>query len=198
VNSLVRYLWFNLSYWLPGKPPWDSGISPPELVAVVEGTGGRPPHPPGRALDLGCGTGTNVLYLARHGWQAVGVDYAVSAVRGARRKASAQPPDVQARVAFHAADVTDLAFLQPPFDLALDMGCFHSLAPRQREAYAAGLARLLRPGALYLLYAFKPTDGWSGGVSEESVPQLFGGGFRVVNVEQGTGRPSAWYTLERP
>ncbi len=48
-------LFFRLAYVI-GFKPWDSGVPPPELVSVVEGPGALPP---GRALDLGCGTGTN-------------------------------------------------------------------------------------------------------------------------------------------
>src|SRR5205823_13908793 len=75
---------FRLSY-LVGFKPWDSGLPPPELVDFVEGE-----HrlPPGRALDLGCGTGTNVVYLARNGWEATGVDFVGRAIAHARRKAS--------------------------------------------------------------------------------------------------------------
>ena len=196
-STIIRWLWFNLSYWLPGKPPWDSGISPPELVEVVEGSEDRPPRPTGRALDLGCGTGTNVTYLARHGWQAVGVDYAGRAIRAARRKAAGLPPEAAARCTFYQGDVARLDLPGEKFDLALDMGCFHSLAQSQRGRYAAGLADVLRPGAIYLLYAFKPDDGWDGGVVEEHLPRIFGPAFRMIKVEEGKGRPSAWYTLER-
>ncbi|NJL93940.1 MAG: methyltransferase domain-containing protein [Anaerolineae bacterium] len=70
--------------YLRGKTPWDTNITPPEVVRLV--AEGR--TPPGRALDLGCGTGTNALYLARQGWQADGVDFIGQAVRAARRKAA--------------------------------------------------------------------------------------------------------------
>ena len=73
---------FDLRYLLD-QPPWDTEITPPEVVELVEGEGPSP----GRALDLGCGTGTNCVYLARHGWEVVGVDFSVLAIRPARRKA---------------------------------------------------------------------------------------------------------------
>ena len=135
---------FDLRYLL-GRPPWDTAVTPPEVVELIEGKG----LAPGRALDLGCGTGTNCIYLARHGWEVVGVDFSILAIRRARRKARWAGVDCQ----FYREDVADLAFLADPFDLALDVGCLHSLPPERWKRYTAEVARLLRPGGLYLLYA---------------------------------------------
>lgn len=184
---MLRKFWFELAYRFT-KPRWDTGVTPPELVEVVEAPGAKP----GRALDLGCGTGTNALYLARRGWRAVGVDFAGPAVAAARRKAGAAGLAVE----FHQADVTRLDFLQPPFDLALDMGCFHSIAAGGRPAYIAGLARLMRPGGLFLCYAFKPEAPMSG-LAVEEMTGLFAPAFKTVKVEHGTGMPSAWYTFQK-
>ena len=49
------------------NPPWDTGITPPELVSFIESS------PPGKALDPGCGAGTNAIYMAQKGWEASGV-----------------------------------------------------------------------------------------------------------------------------
>jgi SAM-dependent methyltransferase len=54
-----------------GRPPWDTP-PPAELREAVEGPDALAP---GHALDVGCGTGANVIYLATHGWQATGVDF---------------------------------------------------------------------------------------------------------------------------
>jgi ubiquinone/menaquinone biosynthesis C-methylase UbiE len=175
-------------YWLPGRRRWDTGVTPPEVERFVAS------HPPGRALDLGCGTGTNVVYLARHGWHAVGVDFAGRAIWQARRKARAA--GIESRSQYYVADVTRLSFLREPFDLALDIGCLHSLAVRDRAAYASELARLVRAGGTYLLYAFKP-DTFRTGLSREHVDETFAERFAIVDVEEGAGRPSAWYTLSR-
>ena len=176
----------SLWYWLPGRRRWDPGITPPELARLVAS------RPPGNALDLGCGTGTNVVYLVEHGWDAVGVDFAPRAIAKARQRA--RVAGVAAR--FLVGDVTRLGFLSGPLDLALDIGCLHSLAPRDRPRYAAELARLVRSGGTYLLYAFAP-GGRVAGLSRGDVADVFGASFDVVNVEEGSGQPSAWYTLVR-
>ncbi|MBN1485964.1 MAG: class I SAM-dependent methyltransferase [Chloroflexia bacterium] len=180
-------------HYLLDRTPWDTGITPPEVVEWVESA----PPDPGQALDLGCGTGTNSLYLARHGWQVVGVDISRLAICRARRKA--KRAGAGRKVRFYRADVSRLDFLPGPFDLALDIGCLHSIPPGRRDAYAAGLARLVRPGGHYLLYAFTPRS--SGlGVSPRGVRRLFGPSFGVERQEGGTdptGPSSAWYWLVR-
>ena len=64
------------------KTPWDTGITPPEIVAVIES--GKVPI--GRALDLGCGTGTNAMYLAQHGFTVTAIDVSRRAIALAKRK----------------------------------------------------------------------------------------------------------------
>lgn len=190
---MLQRLIFNLWYYF--NPPWDTGITPPEVAEAVEGPNALMP---GRALDLGCGTGTNSLYLARHGWRVVGVDLAPTAIRQARRKAK----EAGLSVEFHTADVTRLDFLQPPFDLALDIGCFHALDSEGWTHYRDQLRRLLRPGACFMLYAFGPRRGrlMDMGITPDEVRQLFDSEFQVLRVDGGTdpsGPSAAWYWLER-
>jgi ubiquinone/menaquinone biosynthesis C-methylase UbiE len=113
--SWLRQVFFNFYYYL--HPPWDTGISPPELFAYMEN------HAPGRALDLGCGTGTNAITLAKHGWEVTGIDFANRAIRIARQKAQ----EAGLNVEFLTGDVTKLVGFSEQFDLVLDIGCFHSL-----------------------------------------------------------------------
>jgi cyclopropane fatty-acyl-phospholipid synthase-like methyltransferase len=82
---------------------------------------------PGRSLDLGCGEGGDVVWLAQHGWNATGVDISVTATsRAAEAAKAAGVPDE--RIHFHAAnletwsphepyDLVTASFLQSPVDL---------------------------------------------------------------------------------
>lgn len=192
--------WFFEFMYRFSRPPWDTGISPPELVALVDSGAvqGR------RALDLGCGTGTNAIYLARNGFSVVGVDFSSKAIAKARKKAR----QAGAEIEWHVADVTRLDFLLEPFDLVLDVGCFHGLNAEQRARYVNNLTRLTHPGSQYLLYAFSPkTDGKSPmlslrnpGLTSEQVRQEFAKDFELRRIEHGTNRgsrPSAWFWFVR-
>jgi cyclopropane fatty-acyl-phospholipid synthase-like methyltransferase len=185
----MKKVFFNLWYLLQ-KPPWDTGISPPELMAYIQ------THPPGRALDLGCGTGTNVITLAEHGWQATGVDFALPAIRKARRKARQARMEAQ----FLAESVTRLVQVNGPFELILDMGCFHNLAAAEKAVYIRNLERLLAPGGSYLLYGFFKADGTTGiGLEEADVASL-ADRFQLLDRTDGFnpgGQPSAWFTFTR-
>lgn len=195
----LRFVW----RYLRGDVPWDSGIVPPEIVAWIENHAAAG-EPPGRALDIGCGTGTTSLYLAERGWTVVGVDFAPNAIWRARQKARRQATQ---RVSFRVADVSRPDFLtdEAPFDLAIDVGCLHGLTPDQRLTYAAHLARLTRPGATYLLYAFMPRPSRDGtrqiGIDLLELRRLLGAAFEVIDVTLGeevtTPVPSGWYTLQR-
>jgi SAM-dependent methyltransferase len=197
--SMAMSIQSRLKFWLAyvfGETPWDTGETPPELKKTIEGAEALPP---GRALDLGCGTGTNALYLARHGWEAVGVDFVDRAIQEARQKAQ----KAGAGVRFFQGDVTRLHQIEGlagPFDLALDIGCLHSLTTEERQRYAAGLVPWLRPSATYLLYAWGPDPGEDDGrgVSREQVATLYAPQLQIRCVQQGEerGRPSAWYWLE--
>lgn len=146
IRKLSSRLFFRMLYLK--KPPWDSGIAPPELVEFTQA------DPPGRSLDLGCGTGTNVLYLRQHGWEASGVDFVPSAVREGRRKARQAGLDVNLSV----GDVSDPAVYQGAYDLILDMGCYHTLNPAQRARYRQLVAGHLADGGTYMLYGFMGED----------------------------------------
>ena len=180
-----------------GFTPWDSGVPPPELKALIEGSEARMP---GRALDLGCGTGTNVIYMAHHGWDVTGIDFVPRAVAAARQKVEAA--DVKPRIIL--GDVTRLEELNVGvgYSLVLDLGCLHSIPDGRRDAYAQGVTQVTLPGADYLVFGFyrRPNPLANLRLTTEELEQRFGAGWDVVRVwggEQPMGLPARWYHLKR-
>jgi len=189
LTSLLRRVTFNL--WYFRHPPWDTGISPPELMEFITS------HPPGRALDLGCGTGTNVITLARNGWQATGVDFASQAISLARRKVQAAGVHADLRV----ADVTRLDGITGPFDFILDLGCFHSLRDKDKDRYLEQVNRLSVRGGFWLLYGFfKDSAGRAGpGLVSGDVERMLAR-FQLVSRRDGFNRgdrPSAYFLFSK-
>jgi cyclopropane fatty-acyl-phospholipid synthase-like methyltransferase len=104
---------------------------------------------PGKALDLGCGSGTNIAYLARQGWQVVGIDFAFRAVEIARRRMAWEKLAGEVRF----GDASRTAHHGNGYNLVLDIGCLHGLGDADRREYKTGLPDLLALGGSFLLYA---------------------------------------------
>ncbi|MCB8943281.1 MAG: methyltransferase domain-containing protein [Ardenticatenaceae bacterium] len=190
-----------------GKIPWNQELPPPEVIELVAGLR------PGRGLDLGCGYGRSALYLAQKGWQADGVDFVAQAIHEA--SARAEQAGLSAQVQFHTGSVAAMPFLTESYDLAIDVGCMHSLTAEQQQGYRDELMRLLPEGAIYLLFAhLRAEDAAAGnaadeedkprGIMEREIKELFGPGFVLERVELGwtqvEDRPpwqSGWFWWRR-
>ena len=187
---MLRRLFFQYSYFR--RPPWDTGISPPELFEFIES------HKPGRAIDIGCGTGTNVLTLARAGWQVIGVDFAPRPIRLARQKL--QAAGVQAEVQVN--DATKLKGISGPFDLALDLGCFHGISSEGRIRYLHQLERTLAPDGFWLVYGFvRPEVNHSSTGLTESDIEKISARLKPLSRQEGFDdkrrRSSAWFLFQK-
>lgn len=190
MQSLFRRLLFH--YWYFRQPPWDTGTSPPELLEFIEN------RPPGRAIDIGCGTGTNVITLARAGWQVTGVDFAPRAIALARRKLKNNGVKADIRV----RDATWLHGIHGPFDLAFDLGCFHGISQSGQLNYLEQLDRLLAEGGFWLMYGFcgRDTDRASSGLTEADIRRI-SSRLTLLSRRDGTddtrGRSSAWFLFQK-
>ena len=185
--SLLRRLTFN--FWYLRKPTWDSGITPPELFQFIQS------HPAGRAIDLGCGTGTNVVTLAKTGWQVTGIDFALRAIQIARRKLKAQ----NVSAALLVGDVTRVR-IDSQFELALDIGCFHGLD--NKAAYLTQLDRLLAPNGFWLVYGFFKQDSnpSTPGLVPADLDLIASHALTLISRKDGFDkkeRPSAWFLFQR-
>jgi cyclopropane fatty-acyl-phospholipid synthase-like methyltransferase len=195
--SLVYRLMYRV-----GFSPWDTGQVPAELSVLVERDDALPP---GRALDIGCGTGSQAVYLAQNRWAVTGIDAVERPLRRARARAS----EAGVTVDWIRADVAQLADLSlvPGFTLVFDRGCYHGLSDQERSAYAASVTELAAPGGTLLMMAFacnRVLIGPSGADQDEIVARF--DHWELASWQPDTGPPPAgpmrhvprnWYRLHR-
>jgi SAM-dependent methyltransferase len=194
-------LGYQVAYRL-GVTPWERAGEGGalQLGLLLDREEAERSRPPGRALDLGCGTGNHTRELAARGWDAVGVDV----VETALVKARAREGDTGAR--FVAGDVTRLHELElGSFDFFLDIGCFHGLSATDRPAMASAVSAAANPGATLLTLCFtrRPVPLLPSGASRDDLAAAYEG-WTVVDQEPAdtTGLPGplkkaapAWYRL---
>ena len=171
-----RQLLFKTFYRL-GFVPWDGHPLAKSLQDVVEGDGALAP---GTALDLGCGTGDNSIYLAKHGWQVTGVDFVAKAVVKARAKAEAS----NVAVDFAQADVTRLSSegIGSNFGLIVDNGCLHGMSPEDRDAYVREVTAVAAPDARLLLVEFVTAGSYGvPGIDPDEVKRRFAADWTLLS-----------------
>jgi len=124
--------------------PWDTGKVASELKKVVEdGT-----IKPGRAVVLGCGTGTNSIYLASKGFDVTAIDIAPTALAMAQAKSD----KAKVKVRWMLADVTAVPKLKP-FDFIFDRGCYHGIRRGNARGFVKSACALSRAGTKFLILA---------------------------------------------
>lgn len=151
---------------------------------------------PCRAVELGCGTGRNAIFLARRGFRVTGVDFSSAAIARAREHAHAARVDVELVV----ADVTRLDVETDGYDFVLDYGTMEDLVGRAREYYTRSVCALTRPGGLALLVVRAwPEARWTVLVPFAWRPlelrSRFGGAFEIEEVAAEPG--SRAYLMRR-
>ena len=185
--DFFQWISFNLRYL--GKPAWDTCTSPPELHEFIDH------HTVGKALDLGCGTGTNMLTLAQSGWEVIGVDYVWLAVQQARIRL--KRAGIKAKVFFHNVD--RIEFLEQKFNLILDIGCFHGLSKNKKDRVRQNISRLLNTNGSFLIYAYLQQGSSNFGFNEMDYLN-FCQQFNLNWRRDGIGhldRPSVWMQFDK-
>jgi len=124
--------------YIDGDLPWDSGKPDLHLQRVLDDYSIKP----GKGLDIGCGTGTNVIWLAEQGFEMTGLDLSPTAVTAAEAKVAAAGVDCR----LIAADFLVEEIPGAPFDFVYDRGCFHTFGDDvDRARFASRVAALLTP-----------------------------------------------------
>jgi SAM-dependent methyltransferase len=142
----------------------------------------------GWVLDIGCGTGENLLYLAERGFVAMGIDGAPTAIEKARAKAKRRGLNAQ----FEVADALNLSIPTRQFDTVIDSGLFHVFSDEDRARFRDSLGRVIRLGGVYFLMCFsdqQPGDWGPRRVTQAEIRSTFSDGWRVDDIQ-----PSAFET----
>jgi SAM-dependent methyltransferase len=169
--------------------PWEIGPRS-ELVELVESEVLTTTALP-RAIDLGCGSGANALFLAEHGFDVVGVDFSLVALSKAQQ--AADEAQLSSRCRFVEGDLTAASIpgVDGPFDLLVDYGTLDDLRGAARLAMTATIRRLSHDGSRFLLWCFQaerstlPWMSFSGpsrvypGLAPGEQDELFGDTFAI-------------------
>ncbi|SDR82587.1 Thiopurine S-methyltransferase (TPMT) [Paraoerskovia marina] len=110
---------------------------------------------PGRALDVGCGEGADVLWLAERGWQVTGVDLSQVALDRAAGHVAQAGPDVAARATWERVDLLEWSPSET-YDL-VNVQFMHLPTPTLRSVHRR-LAAAVRPGGTLLIVGHHPSD----------------------------------------
>ena len=133
-------------HYASGELPWDTDVPDRHLVDLVE----KEVIAPGRALDVGCGTGTHAIWLAKHGFEVHGVDVSPLAIEQAGSKGKA----ADASVAWSVLDFLHDAPPEGSFDLVFDRGVLHVFdGADERALFARRVAAVLAPAGRWLSLA---------------------------------------------
>jgi SAM-dependent methyltransferase len=166
-------------YRQPDQAPWDTGRPSAELQRQLA----KKKLAPGRAIELGCGTGTNAVWLAQQGFDVTAVDLSPTAIQRANDKAA----EAGVRVRFVQADVFALPDVGPPFPFFFDRGCYHVVRRVNVAEFLHSLKSISAAGAEGLILTGNAKEPHSPGppvVSEAEIRKEFGGAFEILSLEE--------------
>ncbi len=154
--------WFYELLYSRFRAPWDLGPRK-ELVEAVES--GR--IKPCKAVDLGCGTASNAIFLAQHGFDVTGTDYSPAAIALCQQRGAAAGVAVN----WIEDDLTDLKRVHGSFDFLVDWGVYDDLTPPDRRAYLRNVLPLTHAHSRFIIYVHQ----WSLHWWERMLHRLIGG-----------------------
>lgn len=126
-----------------GNIPWDIGKPDFNLIETVT----KIPIESCKALDIGCGTGDNSIWLAQKQFQVTGTDVSEVAIEKAKEKALKS----NVKCTFLVVDFFKDRIEGAPFGFVFDRGCFHTFdSNKERKKFAKNVASNLEKNGLWL------------------------------------------------
>jgi len=126
--------------------PWDIGTPAPELQDAFKSLdlAGK------STLEIGCGSGTNAVWMAQQKCKVVATDLSVTAIEMANKKSA----DAKVDVKFVVADILEEAPVAGgSVDFVFDRGVYHVMSADKRAQFADRVADALSSGGYWLCLA---------------------------------------------
>ncbi|MDH3328739.1 MAG: class I SAM-dependent methyltransferase [Desulfobulbaceae bacterium] len=160
--------------------PWDSGKTDIHLCQFIEGS----KIAPCKVLEIGCGTGTNSIWLAKIGFEVVGLDLSPVAINRAKVKAKEAKVNCQ----WVSADIMKDTVPDSPFSLIFDRGCFHVFDDHHKQTqFARRVAELLEEDGIWLSLIGSadgpPRDSGPPRISAEEIVAAAEPHFEILNLK---------------
>ena len=170
---------FGAAYW---EDRYRSGVGAskhdPSPSLVAEAGALRP----GTALDAGCGTGGDSLWLAARDWRVTAVDVSPTALEQGRRTAEAVGPGFAERIEWVHADLT----AWDPGRRAFDLVSSHYVhVPGPPEVLFRRLASWVAPGGTLLVVGHDAGHGGGHGGGHHGEPRPAGAQVHAGQVVSG-------------
>ena len=177
--------------------PWHSDKPDQELIELIENKGIKP----SLVLDVGCGAGTDAIYLASIGCKVTAIDVSHEAIRIAQERAAR----TGVKVDFIPDNFMKFDFHDNRFDFINDRGFFHDINPHDREKFAVKINYLLKINGLYFLrcWSDKEEESVRGPyrISKDEIRNTFSKFFKVGEIKNfrfgGRGARGYAYLMRR-
>ncbi|MBK8220147.1 MAG: class I SAM-dependent methyltransferase [Candidatus Obscuribacter sp.] len=128
-----------------------------------------------KILEVGCGTGSNLWFAAREGFNVSGIDGSASAIKYAQERFQEEGLNGDLRV----GDFTDLPFADNSFDLVIDRGALTCCGLSAGRLAVKEVARVLKPGGFFHAnpYSQRSSSYLAGGSGPDGLS---------INIEEGS------------
>jgi SAM-dependent methyltransferase len=155
--------------------PWHSDEPDQEIIDLIKNKEIKP----SLVLDVGCGAGTDAIYLASKGCKVTAIDVSHEAIRIARERAE----KAKVKVNFIADNFLEFKFYNKKFDFINDRGCFHHINPLDREKFAMKINDVLESNGYYYLRCWsdkeEESDRGPYRISKDEIKNTFSKFFKV-------------------
>ncbi|PRX23125.1 methyltransferase family protein [Orenia metallireducens] len=182
----------------PAQLDWTAGTAEPELVSMVyEGQ----IKAGSKILELGCGLGTEAVFLAVRGMNVTAMDLSEEAINVGKNLANLYGTNVN----FIQKDLLESDLFDEEFDIITDHGCYHHMTEAERETYVSKVTKYLKPNGMFILRCF--SDMIPGGpqpkrISSDDMIESFHQKFKLEHMERVLSfstkrysKPIGWFTI---